>query len=219
MLGKQLDLIIIRCLPTQAILWFYFMILLTENYVNSSIRFQNTPFASVIPRFCSSFGKSNFHLVRFYCSSVDILPSVSTLWWDDQLKVYFKITSNYNLIQYTQFHIFTAPVLRVTCSFTQQERIRCSAILAMRSSLSKSNKQMIAMMKNAAPLVCKTKQTINNQTTKSPKYFWLLQEIPIKKSRKLVLPSLLPDQYKHTLCHKKTIKETPIIFKKVTLTI
>lgn len=59
------------------------------------------------------------------------------------------------LIQRIQRHILSAPVITGTCPYTQQERIRCSAILAIRSSLSKSSKQMTAMMKNAAPLVCK----------------------------------------------------------------
>lgn len=63
------------------------------------------------------------------------------------------------LIMCTELHILYGPVIAGTWSYTQQERIRCSAILAMRSSLSKSSKQMTAMMKNAAPLVCKkTKQ-------------------------------------------------------------
>lgn len=47
------------------------------------------------------------------------------------------------------------------CNPTCLGRIRCSAIFAMRSSLSKSKRQITAMTKNAAPLVYKKAQRQN----------------------------------------------------------
>lgn len=51
-------------------------------------------------------------------------------------------------------HLYT-PIL--SCI---SERIRCSAIFAMRSSLSKRRRQMTAIMKRAAPLVYNTNRHV-----------------------------------------------------------
>ncbi len=46
----------------------------------------------------------------------------------------------------------------VTAALHQEERIRCSAIFAIRSSLSNRRRQITAMMNKAAPLVCAQSQ-------------------------------------------------------------
>lgn len=84
-------------------------------------------------------------------------------------------------------------------------RIRCSAIFAMRSSLSKSKRQITAIMNKAAPLVYKKKKKSSTWKCVSW-YIWFVLRYGYDFSRVLTLEGPPPELVKRTLRREITTR-------------